>query len=125
MDLITSLIQTRAWGLKPGEQRDINVLFEKEIYQLTVHALRYEPVDGPLGTFNTLVLEPRMDKTPPKGMFKRGSQVHVWIAQDDDRHLPVKFEVEFAFGAGVATLIKYRPPDSVATTAPAPASPRS
>ena len=24
-----------------------------------------------------------MEKTPPKGMFKKGSTVHVWIAQDD------------------------------------------
>jgi len=113
MDLITSLIQTRSWNIKPGEKRDINVLFEKEIYQLTVHALRFEPVTSSLGTFNTLVLEPRMEKTEPKGMFKRGSQVHVWIAQDDE-HLPVKFEVEFAFGAGVATLVNYEPPPGTA-----------
>lgn len=114
MDLITSLVQTRSWDIKPGDQRDIEVLFEKEIYLLTVHALRYETVRTPLGTFKTLVLEPRMEKTPPKGMFRKGSTVHVWIAQDDPRRLPVKFEVEFAFGAGVATLVKYQPPANVA-----------
>ncbi len=111
MDLITSLVQTRYWDLKPGETRDINVFFEDDIYELTVHALRYEEIHTRLGTFKTLVYEPRMEKTPPKGMFKRGSNVHVWIAQDDQR-LPVKFEVEFKFGAGVATLAEYRPPGS-------------
>ncbi len=110
MDLIMSLVQTRTWELKPGDARDINVVFEKEIYQLTVHALGYEMVETRLGRFKTLMLEPRMEKTPPKGMFKRGSRVHVWIAQDDPRRLPVKFEVEFKFGAGVATLIDYDPP---------------
>ncbi len=116
MDLITSLVQTRCWGLKPGDQRDIQVLFEKEIYLLTVHALGYETIETPLGTFKTLELEPRMEKTPAKGMFRKGSKVHVWIAQDDPRKLPVKFEVEFAFGAGVATLVNYQPPANVANT---------
>jgi hypothetical protein len=117
-DLISSLVLTRTWDLKPGEKRDLNVLFEDEIYELTLYALRYEEVKTRLGTFNTLVYEPRMEKTPPKGMFKRGSNVHVWISQDGQR-LPVKFEVEFKFGAGLATLIKYEPPSGetkVATT---------
>lgn len=109
-DLITSLVNTRTWDLKPGEKRDTDVVFEKDIYQLTVYATGYETVQTPLGTFQTLVLEPRMEKTPPKGMFRRGSRVHVWIAQDDPRRLPVKFEVEFKFGAGVATLVEYTPP---------------
>ncbi|MCR6656684.1 MAG: DUF3108 domain-containing protein [Opitutus sp.] len=114
-DLIMSLIQTRSWDMKPGDKRDINVAFEKDIYELTVYALRYETVETPLGKFRTLVFQPRMEKTPPKGMFKRGSTVQVWIAQDDPRKLPVKFEVEFKFGAGVATLVKHTPAGASAT----------
>jgi hypothetical protein len=110
LDLILSLINTRTWDLKPGEHRDALVLFEEEAYELTIRAVRYESITTPLGTFNTLVLEPRMEKTPPKGMFKRGSAVRVWIAQNDPRRLPVKFEVELKFGSGVATLVAYQPP---------------
>jgi hypothetical protein len=110
MDLITSLVQTRSWDLKVGEKRDALVLFEDEFYELTVHAARTEEVETPLGTFHTIVLEPRMEKTQPKGMFKRGSTVRVWIEQDDERRLPVKFEVEFKIGTGLATLIDYQPP---------------
>lgn len=84
-------------------------MFEEEPYVLTVHALRYETLRTSLGTFNTLVLEPRMEKTAPKGMFKRGSNVRVWISQDA-RRLPVRFEVEFRFGAGVSTLVQYTAP---------------
>jgi hypothetical protein len=108
-DLIMSLVQTRAWNLQPGEQRDALVIFDDEFYELTIHALRFEEIYTSLGTFKTLVLEPRMEKTPPKGMFKRGSGVRVWISQDE-RHLPVKFQVEFKFGSGVATLTHYQPP---------------
>ena len=110
LDLIMSLITTRQWDLKPGEKRDALVLFDQDPYELTIHAVRYEEITTRLGTFNTLVLEPRMDKTPPKGMFKRGSAVRVWIAQNDPRRLPVKFEVELKFGSGVATLVAYQPP---------------
>jgi hypothetical protein len=108
-DLIMALLQTRTWNLKPGEKRDALVLFDDDFYELTLYALRYENVRTPVGTFNTLVLEPRMEKTPPKGMFKRGSTVKVWIAQDDHK-LPVQFQVEFKIGTGTATLEAYQPP---------------
>ena len=122
LDLINSLVQTRSWNLKLGEMRDALVLFDDEFYQLTIHAVRAEEVETPLGTFKTLVLEPRMEKTPPKGMFKKGSTVRVWIEQDDERHLPVKFEVEFKIGTGVATLANYEPPSSAEAAEAKPAS---
>ena len=113
MDLINCLVRARTWNLRPGSTQDAVVLFEDDIYQLTVHALGYEDISTGLGDFHTLVLEPRMEKTPPQGMFKRGSTVKVWIAQDA-RHLPVRFKVEFRIGSGVATLAAYRPPSAEA-----------
>ncbi len=115
LDLITCLVQTRLWNLKPGEKQDALVLFDSDFYELTIHATHYEEVRTPLGTFLTLVLEPRMEKTPPKGMFKKGSKVRVWISQDE-RRLPVKFEVEFKIGTGVATLARYDAPPAAPTT---------
>jgi hypothetical protein len=109
MDLMLALLQTRTWDLKPGEKRDALVLFDDDFYELTIHMARYENVSTSLGQFRTIVLEPRMDKTPPKGMFRRGSSVRIWIAQDRLR-LPVKFEVEFKIGTGTATLEAYVPP---------------
>ena len=118
-DLILGLVQTRSWDLKPGEQRDELVIFKDEFFKLTVHAVGYEEVETPIGTFKTLVLVPLMEKEPPKGMFKRGSTVRVWIAQDQ-RHLPVKFEVEFSFGRGIAVLTDYRPPAAETAAGHAP-----
>jgi hypothetical protein len=119
VDLIIGLLQTRTWNLKEGETRDALVLFKDDFYELTIHAARYENVETSLGMFRTLVLEPRMDKTPPKGMFARGSSVRVWISQDE-RRLPVRFEVEFTIGTGTATLEAYTPP-TVQPAAPTPA----
>lgn len=108
-DLITCLLLARTWNLRPGQTHDALVLFGDEFYQLTIHALAYEEVSTNLGDFDTVLLEPRMEKTPPKGMFKRGSTVKVWISRDA-RRLPVRFQVSFNFGSGVATLADYRPP---------------
>jgi hypothetical protein len=63
-----------------------------------------------MGLFKATVLVPRMEKSPPIGMFKRGSTVRVWIENNDDRRLPVRFEVGFKFGTGTATLLNYQPP---------------
>jgi hypothetical protein len=120
-DLIMALLKTRSWDLKPGESRDSLVLFDDEFYELTIHARGYESVTTPLGTFNTLVLEPRMEKTAPKGMFKRGSTVRVWISQDE-RRLPVRFAVEFNIGTGTATLEAYTNPARVGATGRDPAN---
>ena len=109
-DLILALIQTRYWNLQPGQARDALVLFEDTFYPLTIHAVDTDYVVSTLGFFKAIVLAPRMEKTPPIGMFKRGSTVQVWIETDDARQLPVRFQVEFKFGTGIATLIDYQPP---------------
>lgn len=112
LDLIISLIQTRTWNLQPGEKQDALVIFDDDLYELTIYAEAYEELRTPLGTFQTLKLVPRMEKTEPKGMFKRGSKVSVWISQDE-RRLPVRFEVEFKFGSGIATLVEHQLPPPV------------
>ncbi len=110
-DLILALIKTRFWNITPGQKRDALVFFQDQFYPLTIIAQdEPEVVLTALGFFNTMALVPRMEKTPPIGMFKRGSTVQVWIETDDDRHLPVRFQVGFRFGTGTASLIEYHPP---------------
>jgi hypothetical protein len=110
-DLITTLMKTRTWDLGVGDAQDVVVSFRDDFYLLTVHAVRTEKVKTPLGEFETLVLEPRMEKTVPKGMFKRGANVRVWVTRDEAR-LPVRFQIDFKVGTGVATLVRYTPPVS-------------
>lgn len=107
-DLITSLVQARAYAMKPGDKHPMLVLFDDQFYALTIFADHYEKVRTPLGEFATLVLVPRMEKDP-KGVFKRGGEIRVWITQDE-RHLPVKMEVKLKFGTATAQLTDYTPP---------------
>ena len=110
-DLITTLLKTRHWDLQVGDVRDVLVSYRDDFYLLTVHAINREQLRTPLGEFDTVVLEPRMEKTPPKGMFKRGANVKVWVSRDAAR-LPVRLQIDLKVGTGVATLVKYSPPDT-------------
>jgi len=105
-DFITTLIQTRSWDLKLGESRKVSVLFDDEFYELVITAEAEEIIKTSWGKKRTLVLVPRME-TEPKGMFKRGGEVRVWVSQEED-HLPVRFEVKLKVGTGMAVLTDYQ-----------------
>jgi hypothetical protein len=113
VDLISALVQTRDWNLQPGEKRDVVVQFGSDFYQLSIKAEAFEEVRTPLGTYRTLVLVPRMEKDP-KGLFKKGGEIKVWISQDAS-NLPVKMQLKLNFGTATLLLSDYK------STAPAPA----
>jgi hypothetical protein len=106
LDLISALVQTRDWNLKPGDKRDILVHFGRDLYELVITAEGYEEVRTPMGKYQTLVLIPRMEKNP-KGLFKRGGEIKVWIAQDGSR-LPVKMQLVLKFGTATLSLAEYK-----------------
>jgi len=108
LDLISALVQTRDWNLKPGEKHDLVVQFGRDFYPISIYAEGYEEVRTPLGRYRTLVLVPRMEQNP-KGLFKRGGEVKVWIAQDGSR-LPVKMQLKLNFGSATLLLAEYQPP---------------
>jgi hypothetical protein len=123
MDLISALVQTRHWNMKVGDSHDVLVHFGRELFPVTIHADSMEDVDTPLGDFTALVLTPRMEKEPPRGLFKRGGEIKVWIAQSGAR-LPVKMQLKLGFGSATLTLIEHTPPPAPATP-PAKTEPKS
>ncbi len=110
IDLISALVQTRDWDLKPGEKRDVVVQFGRDFYPLSIYAVSFEDVRTPMGKYKTLVLVPRMEKNP-KGLFKRGGEIKVWIAQDGSR-LPVKMQLKLNFGSATLSLSSYKAPNA-------------
>jgi len=111
VDLISALVQTRDWNLKPGEKHDVLVQFGRDFYPLSIYADHYEEVRTPLGTYQTLVLVPRMEKDP-KGLFKKGGQIKVWISQDASS-LPVKMQLKLNFGSATLLLSSYQAPENI------------
>ncbi|AHF89380.1 hypothetical protein OPIT5_02960 [Opitutaceae bacterium TAV5] len=115
MEFITALIQARGWNPQPGDTRVINVIFDNHIYPLTLHAMGYEKIaTATAGEQEALLVIPKME-TNPRGIFKRGGSIRVWLARDEQR-LPVRFEVKVAVGTAVGLLTRYRPPDEAAGT---------
>ena len=108
MDLITALIQSRVWSLSPGETREALVLFDDDFYPLKITAEREETISTPNGPRKTVLLIPSMIGKP-KGMFRRGGEIRVWVSADADR-LPLRFEVKLKVGTAYAVLTDYRPP---------------
>ncbi len=116
MDLVTSLVEARAWDLRPGDVREVSILFDDEFYDLSLHALRYETVRTERGRREALLVTPRMDEKP-RGIFKRGGEVRVWLDRAPP-HLPLRFEVQTRAGTAVALLTDYRPPAAPLVAAP-------
>lgn len=115
LDLISALVQPRDWRVQPGDERPLLVHFGNDFYALLLRAEAYERVRTPLGSYQTLRLTPRL-VGEPKGLFKRGGQIRVWIAQDGSR-LPVKLQLVLKYGAATLFLAAHVP------GAPAPPAP--
>lgn len=108
VDLITAMIQGRVWALAPGETREALVLFDDEFYPLLITAAGEETISAYRGRQNSVLLLPAMIGTP-KGMFRRGGEVRVWVSADAAR-LPLRFEVKLKVGTAHAVLTDYQPP---------------
>lgn len=107
IDLISCLIDTRTWDVKPGDKRAALVYFDRDVYPVTLTAEAYETVTTSLGTFKTLRLVPRMEHNP-KGIFARGGSIRVWVSQGQPK-LPVKMQLQLHLGTATLTLIKHDP----------------
>lgn len=107
IDLISCLIDTRTWDVKPGDKRDALVYFDRDVYPVTITAEDYESVYTSLGTFKALRLAPRMEHDP-KGIFARQGRIQVWVSQETPK-LPVKMQLQLQLGTATLTLIKHDP----------------
>lgn len=99
-DLIAALIQASHWNLRMGEEQDVLVYASRDVYPLTITAEGYEEVRTPSGSYRALVLVPRM-RTEPKGIFERGGEIKVWIAEGGD---PLPVRMQLILGARIITL---------------------
>src|SRR5258708_35073672 len=100
--------ETRGWNLRRGERDRVLISFGRDFYELMIQADRVERVRTPMGTFDALLLVPTLIGEP-KGMFKKGAEVRVWISQDE-LHLPVKIELQLKVGSVVAVLGQHQTP---------------
>lgn len=101
LDPMSVIYYLRTVNLAPGQTHELTLIADGKIY--TVHAIviRRENIVTPLGSFKTIVVEPRMES----GGVQREETMTIWYS-DDDRRLPVRIRTEVKFGAITATLAK-------------------
>ncbi len=116
-DPLSSLFAYRALSSPFGEEARFDVTDGLVLIVGTVAAGERETVETPVGTFETVRVEPRLEGI--RGVFPRrpGARIVLWLT-DDRWHRPVRLESEVAVGSFVAELIR------VVAPAPYPPDPR-
>ena len=84
LDDVTFLYFVRTLPLEVGKTYSFNRYFKEDGNPVTVKVLRRQKVSVPLGTFNTIVVQPII-KT--KGLFSEGGQAELYFTDDDRRIL--------------------------------------
>ncbi|MDR1789803.1 MAG: DUF3108 domain-containing protein [Opitutaceae bacterium] len=102
LDFITALIQTRGRPLPPGGSRELSVIFDDDLYALTISAVCRQILMTPEGPRETVLVQPAM-RGKPRGLFRRGGHIKVWVS-DDALRLPLRFEIKLKYGTAIGTL---------------------
>ena len=90
LDDLSFVYFLRTLPLKVGDTYTLPRYFKDEGNPVTVKVLRREKVTVPVGTFNTIVVQPII-KT--KGLFGDGGKAEVYVT-DDDRRIPVQITTQ-------------------------------
>jgi len=115
-DFLTTLIQSRNWDITPGDEVDIPVYFDDELYDIVIRVGERTKVNTPTGKRDALLFTPHMP-VDPKGMFEDGGEIRVWVS-DDELRLPLRFEVKMPVGTGMAVLTEHSIVGATAPSAP-------
>lgn len=98
-DPLSIIYFLRTVDLSPGKKHEFSVVADARVYNVHVHVLRRESITTDLGTFKTVVVEPKMEI----GGIEREERLLIWYS-DDDRRLPVRIRTDVKFGTITATL---------------------
>jgi hypothetical protein len=90
LDLLSSLYYLRRSALTVGKSVYLPVYDNKALYTIELQVLRRETVKTKMGTFNALVVSPRMNISG-LGLVYLPGDLHIWLT-DDDRKVPVLIE---------------------------------
>ncbi len=107
-DVLGAMYFVRTLPLRVGDAIPIDTHDSKKSYPLIINVLREERIDTPVGSFDCLVVEPKLQTS---GLFRRSGSLVVWVTQDE-RRLPVKMESRIKVGAvsAILTGIEYGDP---------------
>jgi len=98
-DPISVIYFLRTLDLTIGKKYEMNVVADAKLYNVHARVLRREKVKTPAGTFNTVLVEPRMEI----GGKEREEKLLIWYTEDA-RRWPVRIKSDVKFGSVTASL---------------------
>lgn len=103
-DVLSALFAMRALPLKLGDHEEIPIYTGSSRVRFRADVERRESIEVPAGSFKVLVLKVQADFP---GSFNSKRDIRVFVT-DDERHIPVRVDAEFAIGNLVVDLASYQ-----------------
>jgi len=118
-DVIGGLMRLRTTKLQPGQTVTLPMSDGKRLVNAKIDAQEKEVVKTPAGEFSTIRYEAHLFNG---ALFDRKATLFFWLT-DDDRHLPVQFQVRMRFYIGTITLQLTSPKEPPRNASPAATKP--
>lgn len=99
-DPLSLVYHLRALDLQPGLTQSFTVFADGKVYRLDARVTGRETLRTPVGTFRTVVVEPKM---LAGGLYKDEGSLTIWYT-DDARHIPVRIRSDVKVGSITASL---------------------
>jgi hypothetical protein len=115
-DLFSALYSIRRRRLEIGGSERVLVGDNQVVKEVEIRVLQKEKVSTEIGRVDSLLVD---TVAVMGGLFKSGGQFRIWLS-DDERQMPVKFEIKVSVGKVTGILREARPGGAPAE----PASPK-
>jgi uncharacterized protein DUF3108 len=103
-DTYSSFYYIRTLKLEVGKSVFVNILDNKQLWNVEVQVLRKENLETILGEVDTIVIRPLIKS---EGIFEKKGAIDIWLT-DDARRIPVKMKTKVKIGSVTATLVDYK-----------------
>lgn len=103
-DYLSALYLIRNMIMEVGDKNSINIYIHHKVHPLSFRCLERKEITVDAGTFNCILVEPKLvgeGKT-----FNKKDKIQVWLS-DDSRRIPVLIKSKIKFGSIKAKLIHY------------------
>jgi len=105
-DMISTFYYLRKYdthSMKPGDEINVNMFFDYELFPFKLKFLGFETINTPFGKVKTQKFSPLVQSGR---VFKEKESVSVWISADDNK-IPLKIKADLAVGSLRADLKEY------------------
>ena len=112
LDDVSFVYFLRTLSLTPGNSYTFHRYFQPEGNPVVIHVIRREQISVPAGTFNALLIEPRITA---RGVFSENGRAQLWLSDDSARVL-LQLKSKLSFGSINLYLKQVTAPRAATTT---------